>query len=241
MGFLLAQAAETASTSSTAEVVMFWFFAVVAVGAAIAMISMKNIVHAALMLVLNLLSIAALYLALQSSFLGIVQIIVYAGAIMVLFLFVIMLLGITRDDLLFSTRRGHRIGAAVVGAMFAGLLLFAFSGDYMSGASRCGEQAPAATSTATTAATCVGLDTLLVETNEGSVGIVAEAMFTRYTFPFEIASLLLVVATIGALIIGRRDDPDPGEDLGMAATASTGPTADTDVVLADDVSGPEVV
>ncbi len=91
---LLAQAAS--GSGDVAEIILFWVFAVIALGAGIAMVMMRNIVHAALMLVLNLLSIAALFLGLQSSFLGIAQVIVYAGAIMVLFLFVIMLLGVAR-------------------------------------------------------------------------------------------------------------------------------------------------
>jgi hypothetical protein len=91
-------------------------------------ITLRNIVHGALMLVLNLLAIAGLYLTLESSFLSIVQVLVYAGAIMVLFLFVIMLLGVDRDDLLAETRvaRGSRRSSAARCWPLA--LLFAFVG-----------------------------------------------------------------------------------------------------------------
>lgn len=238
MPTLLAQAAE-AGSADTAEVILFWVFAVMAVGAGLAVILMKNVVHAALMLVLNLMAIAALFLALQSSFLGIVQIIVYAGAIMVLFLFVIMLLGVTRDDQLFEPRRRYRAAAGVGGAVLVGLVLFAFAGDFTGAASRCGAQAGAATD----AVACEGLDTVLEETEQGAVGVVARRMFTRYTFPFEAAALLLVVATIGALVLGRRHDPAPAEDLGAVPEGPEPPGApsDTDVVLADDATGPEVV
>jgi NADH-quinone oxidoreductase subunit J len=236
MDLFLAQAAESAGTSTTSEAVLFWVFATIGIGAGIAMITMKNIVHAAMMLVINFLAIAALYLAVQSSFLSIVQIIVYAGAIMVLFLFVIMLLGIHRDDLLFATGNGQKIGAAVAGVALVGLVLFAFVGDYTGSASLCGAQA-SAEATATAGADdvpCVGLDQALAENENGSVGVIADRMFTRYTFPFEAAALLLVVATIGALILGKKDDPTADELEGYLPTASTTPTADTGVVLGDD-------
>ena len=239
MELVLAQAAEAATTSGTSEAILFWVFSVIGVGAALAMITMKNIVHAALMLVLNFLAIAALYLGLQSGFLSIVQIIVYAGAIMVLFLFVIMLLGIDRDDLLFDTKRWHKIGAGIGGIAFALLVLFAFVGDFTGAGSACGSQAGEGTASA---ARCIGLDQALEEADQGSVGVIAERLFTRYTFPFEAAALLLVVATIGALVMGRRTDPDPEDEDGpVAPTAATEPTADTDAVLTDDASGPEVV
>ncbi len=239
MELLLAQAS-TAPASATAETVLFWVFAVIGIGAGIAMISLRNIVHAALMLVLNLLAIAALYLGLQSSFLGIVQVIVYAGAIMVLFLFVIMLLGVDRDDLLFETHTWHKVAAAVGGAAIAGMVLFAFSGDYTGAGSRCGAQAD--TTTGGSAIRCVGMDQILTDTEQGSVGVVGERLFTRYTFPFEAAALLLVVATVGAMVMGRRTDPAGDEDEQvLAPTASTGPTGDTDTVLPDDSSDPEVV
>jgi NADH-quinone oxidoreductase subunit J len=202
---LMPLAAEAAGQSATAEAVLFWIFAVIGIGAGLAMITMKNIVHAALMLVLNFIAIAALYLALQSSFLGIVQIIVYAGAIMVLFLFVIMLLGVDRDDLLFDTSRWHKVGAAALTVLLAGALLFTFSG-YLTADSACGSQAPAERDR--TAVRCVGLDEAIASNENGAVGVVADRLFTRWTFPFEAASLLLVVATIGALVLGRRNDPD---------------------------------
>jgi NADH-quinone oxidoreductase subunit J len=126
---LLAQAAEGAAAGgNTAEVVLFSVFAVLALGAAIAVVTMRNIVHGALMLVLNLLAVAGLYLTLESAFLSVIQILVYAGAIMVLFLFVIMLLGVHRDDLYLETERRNQVMAVVGGAILAGAILFAFVG-----------------------------------------------------------------------------------------------------------------
>ncbi len=209
---LLAQAGQAATSNATAEAVGFWIIAVLAVGSALAVITMRNIVHAALMLVLNLLAIAGMYLLVQSQFLGIIQVIVYAGAIVVLFLFVIMLLGVDRDDLLFDLKTWHKVAAGLGGAALAGLLLFAFAGTYTSAASRCGGQAAEQTNPSSSAQPCVGLDEALVNSRNGSVGFVAGRLFNRYTFPFEAAALLLTVATIGALILGRRNDPPPGDD-----------------------------
>lgn len=229
----VAEGGEAVGQSATAEAVMFWVFAAIGIGAGIAMITMKNIVHAALMLVLNFLAIAALYLALQSSFLGIVQIIVYAGAIMVLFLFVIMLLGVDRDDLLFDTKRWHKIGAVAMTVLLAGALLYTFGGDYLTADSACGSQAPVERSDPG-AARCVGLDQALADNEGGAVGVVADRLFTRWTFPFEAASLLLVVATIGALVLGRRNDPDLGDDDGYDASAPVPGDDDVDALVGAD-------
>jgi NADH-quinone oxidoreductase subunit J len=229
---LLAQAAEAATSSSaTAETIVFWVFAVIGLGAAIAVITMRNIVHAALMLVVNLLAIAALYLALQSSFLGIVQVIVYAGAIVVLFLFVIMLLGVDRDDLLVETKRWHLVGAIAMTVLLAGGLLFAFGGSYLSADSACGGLAPTEATTSG-AVRCVGLDQALADNDNGSVGVIADRMFTRWTFPFEAASLLLVVATIGALVLGRRKDEDLPADEAYDTSAAVPGDDDVAAVLA---------
>ena len=207
---VLAQAAS--GSANTAEVVLFAIFGVIALGAGIAMVTMRNIVHAALMLVLNFLSIAALYLLLQSSFLSIIQVIVYAGAIMVLFLFVIMLLGVDRDDLLVEVRRRQQVLAVLGTAAVAGVLLFAFVGTYTGAESRCGAQAPGDVTASADTQPCVGLDDALAGNDAGAVGVVADPMFGRYTFPFELAAVLLTIATIGAMLLGRRGEVAQDED-----------------------------
>jgi NADH-quinone oxidoreductase subunit J len=198
---LLAQAAEVAA-GNTAEVVLFWVFAVLALGAAIAVITMRNIVHGALMLVLNLTAIAGLFLTLESAFLSIIQVLVYGGAIMVLFLFVIMLLGVDNDDLLGADNR-VRVAAVVGGALLAGTIVFTFVGPYTSSASICGPDAVAATGDQVP---CVGLAEAYGEDDGAGVAFLGRSMFTRYTYPFELAALLLTVATIGATIMARRRD-----------------------------------
>ncbi|HSK22477.1 MAG TPA: NADH-quinone oxidoreductase subunit J [Egicoccus sp.] len=211
---LLAQAAaDTATGSTTAEVVLFWIFAVIALGAAIGVVTLRNIVHGALMLVVNLLAVAGLYLSLESGFLSIIQVLVYAGAIMVLFLFVIMLLGVDRDDLLTETHLRTRILAVAGGALLAGALLFGFVGPYTGDASVCGSGAEGGVE-------CVGLADVMEEGDEAGVAFLGRAMFTRYTLPFELSALLLTVATIGAVLLARRNDLAPDdietiEDAGL--------------------------
>jgi NADH-quinone oxidoreductase subunit J len=214
---LLAQAAEGAAAGgNTAEVVLFWVFAVLALGAAIAVVTMRNIVHGALMLVLNLLAVAGLYLTLESAFLSVIQVLVYAGAIMVLFLFVIMLLGVHRDDLYLETRRRNQVLAVVGGAFLAGALLFGFVGPYTGEASICGT---GATATAD-GQPCVGLADAKADDDEAGVAFLGERMFTRYTLPFELSALLLTVATIGAVLLARRRDLAPEDEEPAYVTPS---------------------
>jgi NADH-quinone oxidoreductase subunit J len=194
--------------AGTAEVAVFWVFAVLALGSALAVVSMRNIVHAALMLVLNLLAIAGLYLTLESSFLSIIQVLVYAGAIMVLFLFVIMLLGVDRDDPLADTTRVTRVLVIAGAALLSGALLFAFVGPYTSDASICGAEGVASS---TSSVRCIGLADRLGDEGSGAA-FLGRRLFTRFTFPFELSALLLTVATIGAVILARRRDLEP-EDV----------------------------
>lgn len=222
---LLAQSsAEVTGSGATTEGILFWIFATVAVGAGIGVVSLRNIVHSALLLVVNLLSIAGLYLGLQSSFLSIAQVIVYAGAIMVLFLFVIMLLGVDRDDLLTETSIVRTGGAVLAGVVLAAGLLFVLGADSLTSASACGGLATPGDGTEMT---CVGLEDALADEPQGSVGFLADSLFREYGFAFEASALLLVVATLGALVLGRRRDPDVDDEL-----HASGPTPTPDDVEA---------
>jgi NADH-quinone oxidoreductase subunit J len=228
---LLAQAAEGAGGTNLAEVALFWVFAVLAVGAAIAVITLRNIVHGALMLVLNLLAIAGLYLTLESSFLGIVQVLVYAGAIMVLFLFVIMLLGVDNDDLLKETRVATRFAAALGGALLVAALLFAFVGTYTSPASLCGPDA--ATLAGVGEVPCVGLAAAYGPDDGAGVAFLGLRLFTRFVWPFQLSALLLTVATIGAVILARRRDLEP-EDVDLELVGPDDePSSDAELLAAD--------
>jgi NADH-quinone oxidoreductase subunit J len=204
------------------ETVLFIVLGAVALGSAVAVVTLRNIVHGALLLVVHFLAIAGLYLALQSSFLAIIQVMVYAGAIMVLFLFVIMLLGVDRDDLLVPGGLRTPVAAAAVGLLLAGALTAAFVGPYTGPASVCGSAA----APVGVEQPCVGLDALL-EDDPSGVAAIGRRLFTRHVLPFEIAALLLTVATVGAVVLARRRDDAP-EEL-VLTTADRGTTADADV------------
>jgi NADH-quinone oxidoreductase subunit J len=231
---LLAQAAEAAGGANLAEVALFWVFSVLALGAAIAVITMRNIVHGALMLVLNLLAIAGLYLTLESSFLGIIQVLVYAGAIMVLFLFVIMLLGVDNDDLLKETRVGTRFAAALGGALLVAALLFAFVGSYTGPVSLCGPDGAVASAGEVP---CVGLAAAYGPDDTSGVAFLGIRLFTRFVWPFQLAALLLTVATIGAVILARRRDLE-AEDIDVEVEGPDAPPPSDAELLAPDADAP---
>lgn len=200
------------------EAVVFGIAAVVALGAAIAVVTLRNVVHGALMLVVHFLAVAVLYLAAQSSFLAIVQVLVYAGAIMVLFLFVIMLLGVDRDDLLVPGGLTTPVAAAAASVLLAGVLIAVLVGPTTAPASVCGSGEVARG----TELACVGLDDALVDDPSG-VAAIGRSLFTRHVLPFEIAGLLLTVASVGALILARRrDDEDDEERVAVDADAGDG-------------------
>lgn len=232
----LAQTAEVAAGADTAEIVLFWVFAVMALGSALAVITMRNIVHGALMLVLNLLAIAGLFLTLESPFLSIIQILVYGGAIMVLFLFVIMLLGVDRDDLLLATQVRNRVLAVAGGALLSGALLFAFVGPYTGPPAVCGSGAPI--EAGTDQQRCIGLAEVLDEDDGSGAAFIGRRLFTRFTFPFELSALLLTVATIGAVILARREDLE-AEDIDDEDLDPTPTEPPSDLVSSDapDVGG----
>jgi NADH-quinone oxidoreductase subunit J len=161
------------------EFVLFLITALITIGAAAAMVLSHNAVHSALWLVLNFFGVAVLYLLLNAPFLAMVQITVYAGAIMVLFLFVIMLLGSEKgqeelNGLPWQTPVALVLGLALVG--IAGYAIF-------------GADAPALTQTPA------------ANPQIGSPEGVAVSLFSTYLLPFEITSVLLLVALIGAVVL----------------------------------------
>jgi len=119
-----AQLLAAATDTGTGEAVTFWILAPVAVLAALGVLASKKAVHSALLLALTMLSLAVLYLAQDAPFLGVVQVVVYTGAVMMLFLFVLMLVGVDSADSLVETLRGQRIAAVVAALGFGGLLIF---------------------------------------------------------------------------------------------------------------------
>ena len=164
--------------------VVFWVFAPIAAGSGIAMLLMRNAVHAALLLIVNFFCLAVMYLLLDAPFLFAVQIIVYAGAIMVLFLFVIMLLGVDREEDLRERLIGQRPVAVILGlAVVAEIAAAIRAGVGLSA------RAPA------------GFDAVNAG---GNTQALAKVLFTRYLLPFEVTSVLLIVAAIAAMVLAQR-------------------------------------
>jgi len=184
--FLRAGAVLAATTpAQRAELILFVVLAPVSVLTALGMVLNRHAVYSALLLVVNFFCLAAFYVLLQAQFLAAVQVIVYAGAIMVLFLFVVMLLGISSEDVLRETIRGQRPAAAVlVALLLAGVIWAIFAHPFSGG----------------------GVDLARVAGND-NVRAVGQLLFTRYLLAFEATGLLLVVAAVGALVLGKRRRP----------------------------------
>jgi NADH-quinone oxidoreductase subunit J len=169
----------------SADQIVFWVFAPISIGSAIAMLFQRNAVHAALFLIVNLFTISVFYLVLDAPFLFAVQIIVYAGAIMVLFLFVIMLLGVDREEVLTERIPWQRPAAIVMGlGVFAELVVAIRAGV---GFATKGPEAFAETAN-----------------RGGNAEALARSLFRNYFFPFEATSVLLIVAAIAAMVLAQR-------------------------------------
>ncbi|KOX33864.1 NADH:ubiquinone oxidoreductase subunit J [Saccharothrix sp. NRRL B-16348] len=168
-------------TVTTGEAVAFWVLGPLALAGALGMLFARNAVHSALWLVLTMLSLGVLYMVQQAPFLGFVQIIVYTGAIMMLFLFVLMLVGRDSSDSVVEVLRGQRLAAAVIGVGFAGIVV-------------------ASVARALTDVEPVGLAAQNTQ-NGGNVVNIGEALFTDYLFPFELTSALLITAAVGAMVL----------------------------------------
>lgn len=172
-----------AAHSSLGEAVGFWILAPIAVIAALGMVASRSAVHGALLLAVDMLGLAVLYGLQQAPFLMFVQIIVYTGAIMMLFLFVLMLVGVDSSDSLVETLRGQRVAAVLLGVGFA-ILLLAAIGDAVAGDHPVG----------------------LAQANAiGNVQGLAQLLFTRYVFAFEGTSALLITAAVGAMVLTHRE------------------------------------
>jgi NADH-quinone oxidoreductase subunit J len=166
---------------STGEAFAFWILGSIAVIGALGMVLARNAIHSALWLVLTMLCLGFIYVVNSAPFLGAVQIIVYTGAIMMLFLFVIMLVGRDASDSLIETLRGQRVAAIILGIGFALLV--------GTGVARALTDIPA-----------VGLQ---AANANGNVQGLASLLFTRYVFAFEVTSALLITAAVGAMVLAH--------------------------------------
>lgn len=158
--------------------VLFLILAAISVFSAISMLTSKNAVHSALFLILNFAAIAVFYLILNAPFLAVVQITVYAGAIMVLFLFVIMLLGAEESSGVLGTRTGQ-LTAGIIGAVLV-------VGSFVAAVIQMGGTAPVAAA---------------ADTRPRTLAII---LFEEFVFPFEVTGVLLLVAVVGLYVMSRK-------------------------------------
>jgi len=167
-------------------VIGFWILAPLMVAAALGILFTRKAVHAALLLAVVMIGLAVMYALQDAPFLFAVQIIVYTGAILMLFLFVLMLVGVDASDSVVETLKGQRLMASAVGLLFGTTLVVGV------------------------AQVSVGAVTGLEEANtDGNVPALAQLLFSRYVFAFEATSALLITAVIGAMVLAHRERLSP--------------------------------
>ncbi|MDP5181426.1 NADH-quinone oxidoreductase subunit J [Blastococcus sp. BMG 814] len=182
----------------TGEAVVFWILGPLSLAGALGMVLSRNAVHSALWLVLTMLSLGVFYVVQSAPFLGAVQIIVYTGAIMILFLFVLMLVGRDSSDSVVETLRGQRVAATLLGIGFAALV--------GAGIARATQDLPV-----------VGLEGVQAGPGgpaAGNVEAIAALLYTRYLLAFEVTGALLIVAAVGALVFTQAERA-PGSRKGQ--------------------------
>lgn len=197
------------------ELFVFLVAGAACIAGALGVVLNRNPVHAALSLVGTLFAIAVLFIAQDANFLAAVQVIVYAGAIVVLFLFVLMLLGVDRsEDLSIEPLGGgHRIAAAVLGLAILALPLLALhstEGDATGAVAQPGEPG-------------------LLRDGTADVAQLGESVFTTYLFAFEVTSVLLVIALVGAVVLARRSKRVDEIDDPLVAAAHADAAADAPI------------
>lgn len=162
------------------EQIIFFILAAIAVGSAVSFVFSKKPMYAILSLIVTMFSIAALYIILNAQFLGIVQIIVYAGAIMVLFLYILMMLNLSKED---ESKKQNLM--KFIGVFSAGLLLIGILGAYRGFTFQ-----------------PVAVD---VSADIGLTKNLGRLLFNEYVLPFELASILILAGIVSAVLIGKKD------------------------------------
>ncbi len=175
-------AAQSATLGGTGEAVTFWLLAPISVICAVAMLLVRKAVHSALLLAIVMVCLAVLYVVQEAPFLGVVQVVVYTGAVMMLFLFVLMLVGVDSSDSIVETLRGHRWAGILATIGFAALVVAGLARVALPNAAGLGEA-----------------------NAEGNVEGLASLIFSKYVFPFEVTSALLITAAMGAMVLAHRE------------------------------------
>ena len=170
------------------EAIVFYTLSALILGLAVAVISTPNTVHSVLFLVMNFLGVAVIFVVLEAEFVAVIQVLVYAGGIVVLYLFVVMLVNLKREpEAHQDPRRLGRAGLVLAGAVLlelAGIVVYSYGRE------------PSAPVTAVAA---------FPDEIQGNVAQVGWLLYTDYLIPFEVASVLLLVAMVGAIVLARRD------------------------------------
>jgi NADH-quinone oxidoreductase subunit J len=175
-------AADAVTRTSTGEAVTFWVLGTLALIGALGVVMAANAVYCAMSLAMTMIVLAVFYMIQDALFLGVVQIVVYTGAVMMLFLFVLMLIGVDSAESLVETLRGQRVASVVAGLAF-GIVLIAGIGNVATQSSGGLTQANAG----------------------GNVQGLAALIFSQYLWAFELTSALLITAAIGAMILAHRE------------------------------------
>jgi NADH-quinone oxidoreductase subunit J len=240
-GLILAAAGDPSNNVSVGEAVAFWILGPLSLLGALGMLFSRNAVHSALWLVLTMLSLGVMYMTEQAPFLGFVQIIVYTGAIMMLFLFVLMMVGRDSSDSVVEVLRGQRLWAGVLGVGLAGLIVGILARALIE----------------VTTVNLAGPNSTAGGAG-GNVASLGRLLFTDYLFPFELTSALLITAAVGAMVFafagrarairktqletvvarfkGEHDRPTPLPGPGVFATANS---VATPALLPDGSIAPE--
>ena len=175
-------ASETIVRTSTGEAVTFWLLGALALAGAVGVVLAVNAVYSAMFLAMTMIILAVFYMIQDALFLGVVQVVVYTGAVMMLFLFVLMLIGVDSAESLKETLRGQRVAAVLTGIGF-GVLLLAGIGNVATG----------------------GFVGLTAANANGNVEGLAALIFSRYLWAFELTSALLITAAVGAMVLAHRE------------------------------------
>ncbi|BBZ45317.1 NADH-quinone oxidoreductase subunit J [Mycobacterium parmense] len=175
-------AADTIVRTSTGEAVAFWVLGALALVGALGVVLAANAVYSAMFLAMTMIVLAVFYMVQDAVFLGVVQVVVYTGAVMMLFLFVLMLIGVDSAESLKETLHGQRVAAVTAGVGF-GVLLIATIGSAATG----------------------GFAGLTTANAGGNVEGLAALIFSRYLWAFELTSALLITAAVGAMVLAHRE------------------------------------
>ena len=173
--------------TGTGEAVLFWILGPLAVVGALGLVFARKAVHAAIGMAMTMIILGVFYIAQDADFLGVIQIFVYTGAVMMLFLFVLMLVGVDSSDSLVETLTGQRWATVVLSLGLAGILTSAI------GQANLGDP--------------VGVAAINAQT--GNVSAVAQLIFGRYVWVFEMTSALLITAALGAMVLAHRERLTP--------------------------------